>query len=179
MLEKKYIRFIDSQYRTLFHLPDGGRIRITHSDGEQVERVCRYLGEYHAHIGSNDYHICEFAERMEQCGSRYEPLDYITEPEFYPKRYLTPAKDPVRPPYFIIDETPAYCFAFSPKGEKGKRFCIFERLPGDQNHTFRVGENMRWGGSLKEIRPQDWGFNVAKIKAVTGRKPKSRQEQER
>ena len=29
MSEKKYIRFINSDYETLFHIPDGGRIRIT------------------------------------------------------------------------------------------------------------------------------------------------------
>ena len=73
MPEKKYIRFINSDYKTLFHLPDGGRIRITYPDREPAERVCRFIDEYHTDIGGHHYHICEFAERMEQIGAKYEP----------------------------------------------------------------------------------------------------------
>ena len=74
MPEKKYIRFINSDYQTLFHLPDGGRIRITYPDREPAERVCRFIDEYHTDIGGHHYHICEFAERMEQSGATYEPV---------------------------------------------------------------------------------------------------------
>ena len=42
--------------------------------GEKSERTCRYIDEYHAEIGNNLYHICEFAERMEQNGATYEPI---------------------------------------------------------------------------------------------------------
>ena len=31
------------------------------------------IDEYHTEVGSNLYHICEFAERMEQNGHSYEP----------------------------------------------------------------------------------------------------------
>ena len=79
MPENKYIRFINSDYKTLFHLPDGGRIRITYPDREPADRVCRFVDEYHTTIGGNLYHICEFAERMEQIGAKYAPLDYIKE----------------------------------------------------------------------------------------------------
>ena len=51
MPEKKYIRFISSDYKTLFHLPDGGRIRITYPDREPAERVCRFIDEYHTDVG--------------------------------------------------------------------------------------------------------------------------------
>ena len=37
--EKKYIQFINSDYKTLFYLPDGGRIRITYPDGKQLDKV--------------------------------------------------------------------------------------------------------------------------------------------
>lgn len=73
MSEKKYIRFINSDYETLFHIPDGGRIRITYPDREPAERVCRFIDEYHTAVGNCHYHICEFAERMEKNGATYEP----------------------------------------------------------------------------------------------------------
>ena len=74
MPEKKYIRFINSDYKTLFHLPDGGRIRITYPDREPADRVCRFIDEYHTEVGSCVYHICEFAERMERSGAACEPV---------------------------------------------------------------------------------------------------------
>ncbi|MCX4373868.1 MAG: hypothetical protein OSJ58_19035, partial [Dysosmobacter sp.] len=46
-LKKKYIRFINSDYKTLFHLPDGGRVRIIYPDGRRADRVCRFIDEYH------------------------------------------------------------------------------------------------------------------------------------
>lgn len=52
------IRFIDSSYNELFRIPDGGNIIITHTE-----------------IGKESYHICEFAERMEDCGAVYLPAE--------------------------------------------------------------------------------------------------------
>lgn len=72
------IRFIDSSYHDKFRLPDGGKIRITTSDGKQREYTCRFIDPYHLEVGSGAfslYHICEFAERMERNGSTVEPLN--------------------------------------------------------------------------------------------------------
>lgn len=69
------IRFIDSRYKELFRIPDGGNIIITHTDGEKIKAYCRFIDEYHAEIGKNTYHICEFAERMENCGASYIPAE--------------------------------------------------------------------------------------------------------
>lgn len=69
----KDIRFIDSHYKDLFRLPDGGSIRITFSDGESAVRKCSYIDEYHTLIGNNVFHICQFAELMERNGSTYKP----------------------------------------------------------------------------------------------------------
>ena len=63
---EKGIRFIDSGYQEKFRIPDGGKIIITYGWGEKAEKPCRYIDEYHTEIGSNIYHICEFAERMEK-----------------------------------------------------------------------------------------------------------------
>ena len=68
------IRFITPDYKEKFIIPDGDKIRITLSDGEQLDRPCRYIDDYNLEIGSNLFHICEFAERMEQNGNTVIPL---------------------------------------------------------------------------------------------------------
>ena len=75
---EKGIRFIDSNYNTLFRIPDGGKIRVTYKDGEKREFVCRYIDEYHLEVGfgsCNLFHICEFAERQENIGAIYAPAE--------------------------------------------------------------------------------------------------------
>lgn len=71
---EKGIRFIDPHYHELFRMPDGGQVRLTYRDGKSVVRTCRYVDDYHAEIGSNLYHICEFAEMAEQSGIKVEPV---------------------------------------------------------------------------------------------------------
>ena len=74
MQAQKGIRFIDSHYNNLFRLPDGGKIQITTPSGEKITETCRYIDEYHIEVGRSLYHICEFAERMEQNGNTVAPL---------------------------------------------------------------------------------------------------------
>ncbi len=71
---EKGIRFIDPHYKELFRIPDGDKVLITTSTDEKLERTCRYIDEYHVEVGNNLYHICEFAERMEQAGNKVVPL---------------------------------------------------------------------------------------------------------
>jgi hypothetical protein len=76
----KTIRFIDSDYRELFQIPDGASITITYppDDGRgTLTCPCRYIDEAHVRVGNNDYHICEFAERMEALRAKYEPADQL------------------------------------------------------------------------------------------------------
>ena len=67
------IRFITPDYTEMFRIPDGGTIIITNNSGEEAERVCRYIDDYHMEVGRNLFHICEFAERMQCIGSSYAP----------------------------------------------------------------------------------------------------------
>ena len=73
-LNDKEIRFIDSSYRELFRIPDGGKINITLNNGEQLTRQCKYIDDYHFELGKmgsnygNVYHICQFAKIMERNG---------------------------------------------------------------------------------------------------------------
>lgn len=71
---EKGIRFITPEYKEKFRINDGEKIRITFSDGEVKDRVCRYIDDSHVEVGDDLYHICEFAERMEQCGATFIPL---------------------------------------------------------------------------------------------------------
>ena len=72
---KRRIRFIDPEYNTLFYIPDGASIVMTRMDGSSVIRTCTYIDDYHTLVGSNVYHICEFAEAAQRTGTVYEPLD--------------------------------------------------------------------------------------------------------
>ena len=77
------IRFITPDYKEKFKIPDGDKIRIILSDGEQLDRTCRYIDDYHLEVGSNLFHICEFAERMEQGGCTYAPMEPPLPPMCY------------------------------------------------------------------------------------------------
>jgi|GEM_PF-1418902 len=75
----KTIQFIDSDYRELFRIPDGGSVKITFPPGDIrgfAVRECKYLDDTHFEIkgnGSDIYHQCQFAELMEKMGAKYEP----------------------------------------------------------------------------------------------------------
>ena len=68
------IRFIDPHYKEKFRIKDGDMIRITCTDGSSMDRVCRYIDDYHVEVGHNLFHICEFAERMEESRNKVIPL---------------------------------------------------------------------------------------------------------
>jgi hypothetical protein len=70
---QKRIRFINSEYETLFFVDDGGEIEIR-DDGVWEKRKCRYIDDYHTKVGGCDYHICEFAEKRESLNQPYRPV---------------------------------------------------------------------------------------------------------
>lgn len=51
----------------------GEKISIKLGDGKTMERTCRYIDDYHLEVGTNLYHICEFAELCERNGHTVEP----------------------------------------------------------------------------------------------------------
>ena len=71
---EKGIRFITPHYEEKFRIPDGDKVRITLDNGSYIDEVCRYIDDYHVEVGRSLYHICEFAERMEQNGNTVIPL---------------------------------------------------------------------------------------------------------
>lgn len=66
-LPQKDIRFISSDYQTLFYLPDGGSIEVE-LPGRKFTVRCECLDDYHTRIGSEVYHICQYAEILERSG---------------------------------------------------------------------------------------------------------------
>ena len=71
--DERVIRFIDSEYHTLFTIKDGESIVITRFDGEKMVLSCKYIDDCHVCVGNSAYHICEFAEMQERSGNTYVP----------------------------------------------------------------------------------------------------------
>ena len=123
----KGIRFITPHYREIFRIPDGDKIRITRSDGERIDKVCRYIDDYHTEVGDRLYHICKFAEIMERNGSTVIPLR---------------------------SSLPNLCYAINPenekliiitKGEKEITDVTDERNTPEQNRQLVDGHNSEMG----------------------------------
>lgn len=70
--EERSIRFITSNYDELFRLPDGGKVRIEYPDQSFIA-PCTYIDDYHAQIGGEVYHICQFAELLERGKGKASP----------------------------------------------------------------------------------------------------------
>ena len=71
---EKGIRFITPHYKEKFRIEDGDMVRIKRFDGKEFDRVCRYIDDCHVEIGTELYHICQFAELMERNGNSVIPL---------------------------------------------------------------------------------------------------------
>ena len=74
---KRGIKFLDRNYNEVFRLRDGAKIRVTFSDGEVNERVCRYIDPTHFEYGSGAlsiFHTSQFAEWMARANAKFEPV---------------------------------------------------------------------------------------------------------
>jgi len=75
---EKGILFFGLDYKDLFCIPDGDKIRIITKDGEYRDRTARYIDIVHVEIGNgiegDQYHIHKFAEMLKQAGSTVIPL---------------------------------------------------------------------------------------------------------
>ncbi len=74
-LPRDDIRFINSSYDEQFRLPNGGKIEVEYPD-RTFSAKCEYIDDYHTYVGSEVYHICQFAEVLERGGGvcRPEPV---------------------------------------------------------------------------------------------------------
>ena len=78
MSENKEIRFITSDYKELFRIPDGGSIVLTLAGGEENIGECKYIDETHFQLNGSCWHICQYAELLGRNGATVRPE---TEPE--------------------------------------------------------------------------------------------------
>ena len=76
--ETRMIRFIDPNYREMFQIPDDAYVEVKYPNSTVIV-ACRYMDEYHLRFGSEVYHICELAERLERCQATCTPEPEITE----------------------------------------------------------------------------------------------------
>ena len=152
MNNKKYIRFVDGDSNTLFHVPDGGSIKV-HSAWDHQDRVlpCKYIDPYHVEISGNCYHISQFAELMERNGNRYEPVSEIGDLDFYEKKFFDRENigaDGKRVPYYTLikqvsdrgtslEVETSYAFCLNPATPE-KAFCKFtwHRYSGQADISF-------------------------------------------
>ena len=71
-LPKDDIRFINSGDEEQFRIPDGGTIQVEYPD-RTFSAKCEYIDDYHTYVGSEVYHICQFAEVLERGGGVCRP----------------------------------------------------------------------------------------------------------
>ena len=74
------IRFINSDYDTLFHLPDGGTVEFRFPDRTFIAK-CAYEDDYHCMVGDTMFHICQLAELVERQGGSVRPEPDVTADE--------------------------------------------------------------------------------------------------
>ena len=119
---KQGIRFITPGYKELFRIPDGDPIRIFTGGGGTRDRICRFIDETHFETSggysSALYHICEFAEHLEQSHGSVIPLRASLPEHCY--IYLPTTKEigvvkKGESGYYRSDLSPVY-------GEDGKQF---------------------------------------------------------
>ena len=69
------VRLIDSNYKDLYRVPNGGVIQMDYPDGSSYTARVEHLDEYHFDLGGlyNTFHICQFAEIMERNGANCYP----------------------------------------------------------------------------------------------------------
>ena len=140
-MENKTIRFIDSHYNTLFHIPDKTSITVTYPDAHTENKFCKYLDEYHTEINGTCYHICQWAELMEQNGNKYAPAPL--------------------PEYSLEDiTTDEFEFMYAKENESIDRGCI-----GHLRADFDTGKSFfsTWWTENEELKTQEFKDEFDKV----------------
>ena len=62
---QKGIRFITPYYQEKFKIEDGDMVRIRRYDGTSIDRICRYIDEYHVEVETWDGIVANVRENYE------------------------------------------------------------------------------------------------------------------
>jgi len=73
-MSDKKIRFIDTEDNTLFTIPDGGSVVITHPSGEQYYMKCVYMDDTRFKVQDTEYPIRYFAEMSARNNTTVAPV---------------------------------------------------------------------------------------------------------
>ncbi|MCL2299051.1 MAG: hypothetical protein FWC27_02750 [Firmicutes bacterium] len=71
--QEKMISFIGTDQNTLFTIPDGGNVVITHSSGEQYFMRCRYVDEKHVEMDGTQHSFHQLAATAAEAGTTIAP----------------------------------------------------------------------------------------------------------
>lgn len=74
-MDDKTIRFIDTSYKELFSIPDGGYVQVDYPSGESKIRQCHFEDATHTKVGNRFYHIHELAMALERAGGIAAPIE--------------------------------------------------------------------------------------------------------
>lgn len=161
---EKGIRFITPDYKELFRIPDGDKVRITQPDGTHNDRTCRYIDECHLEVGNSLYHICQLAEMMERNGNTIIPLRSSLPEQCYV--YLPTSQEigivkKGEMGYYRSDLSPVY-------GESGQEFVDELNQRGGvtkaQAAAMSVGSMFGWGCPAADPKSYDENGQLLKPK---------------
>lgn len=69
------IKFVDADYREIFSIKDGGKIKMVFPDGLTVTHICRYVDDLHIQVGINIFDKFEFARACKEDGATIVPVE--------------------------------------------------------------------------------------------------------
>ncbi len=140
-MENKEIRFIDSKYNELFRIPDGNEITIQYPDGHTENRTCRYIDDYHFYANDVCFHICQFAELMEQKNRTYTPrTDGLANKNRF---FIFENSKEIDKDKFFIGEDSITEVYYNPDATSGGQF-VYNEISFDQiKHAARASKDTR------------------------------------
>jgi len=101
-MSDKQIQFIGTDHNTLFTIPDGGNVIVTHSSGEQHVMTCNYVDENHFETEGARYSHYKYAAMLAGTGASVAPE---TSPVFN-EGYRIVARSAVQNPAVVLGHAP-------------------------------------------------------------------------
>lgn len=72
---ERRIKFVDADYREIFSIKDGGKIKMIFPDGLMVTLACRYIDNIHIQVGINVFDKFELARACKEDGATIVPVE--------------------------------------------------------------------------------------------------------
>lgn len=72
---ERRIKFVDADYREIFSIKDGGKIKMIFPDGLMVTLACRYIDDIHIQVEINVFDKFAFARACKEDGATIVPVE--------------------------------------------------------------------------------------------------------